>query len=88
LAVSRGPRFKYVQFATDGDVFAPLLFDLTQDAGQTDNLLTHPESEGVEVAWRSAQELLRWHMRSAERTLSGSLLDRERGLVVSRDEWR
>jgi hypothetical protein len=27
-------------------------------------------------------------MRSAERTLSGSLLDFEQGLVQARDDWR
>ena len=39
LAVSRGPRYKYVQFAADAALFPPLLFDLSADAGQTHNLL-------------------------------------------------
>ena len=30
LAVSRGPRYKYVQFAADAALLPPLLFDLVQ----------------------------------------------------------
>jgi arylsulfatase A-like enzyme len=87
LAVSRGPRYKYVQFASADDIFPPLLFDLDQDAGQTENVLAGREPEAAEVAWRCAQELTRWHMRSAERTLSGSFLHPTRGLVETRDDW-
>jgi arylsulfatase A-like enzyme len=87
LAVSRGPRYKYVQFASADDVFPPLLFDLDQDAGQTENLLTAMGPEATEVAWRCAQELARWQMRSAEKTLSGSFLHPTRGLVEARDDW-
>jgi hypothetical protein len=86
LAVSRGPRYKYVQFASADDVFPPLLFDLDQDAGQTENLLTARGPEATEVAWRCAQELARWQMRSAEKTLSGSFLHPTRGLVEARDD--
>jgi len=32
--------------------------------------------------------LLQWQMRTAERTLSDSFLDPERGLVEARDTWR
>ena len=35
LAVARGPRHKYVQFAADAAVLPPLLFDLSADPGQT-----------------------------------------------------
>jgi arylsulfatase A-like enzyme len=87
LAVGRGPRYKYVQFASAADIMPPLLFDLSEDAGQTRNLL----ASGVEAqaaAWQGAQELLQWHMRSTERTLSGSLLDPEDGLMQARDDWR
>jgi arylsulfatase A-like enzyme len=87
LEVGRGPRFKYVQFATESDVFPPLLFDLSEDPGQTDNLLTGNPGAAA-VAWGCAQELVRWHMRTAERALSGSLLNSERGLVEARDTWR
>jgi len=87
LAVSRGPKYKYVQFASADDVFPPLLFDLEVDAGQTQNLLARREPEAAEVAWRCTQELARWHMRSAERTLSGSFLHPTRGLVEARDDW-
>ena len=86
LAVSRGPRYKYVQFATADEVFPPLLFDLVEDAGQTDNLLGSGEPAVLEAAWRCAEELTRWHMRTAERTLSGSFLHPTRGLVEARDE--
>lgn len=87
LAVGRGPRFKYVQFAAASDVMPPLLFDLSVDLGQTHNVLADGE-EAEGAGWQGAQELLRWYMRSAERTLSGSLLDAERGLVQTRDDWR
>jgi arylsulfatase A-like enzyme len=87
LAVSRGPRYKYVQFASEDDIFPPLLFDLDEDAGQTENMLAGMKASAAEVAWRCAQELARWHMRSAERTLSGSFLHPTRGLVEARDDW-
>lgn len=87
LAVGRGPRHKYVQFATDADVMPPLLFDLSEDPNQTHNLLAGGNTVD-EAAWLGAQELLRWQMRTAERTLSGSLLDRKQGLVQARDFWR
>jgi hypothetical protein len=86
LAVGRGPRYKYAQFAAASDVMPPLLFDLSEDPGQTHNLLT--ERDAAAVAWEAAQDLVRWHMRSAERTLSGSLLHADRGLVQARDTWR
>jgi arylsulfatase A-like enzyme len=87
LAVGRGPRYKYVQFAAADDVMPPLLFDLSEDPDQTRNLLAEGDDAAAAAAWRSAQDLLRWQMRSAERTLSGSLLDPERGLVQARDDW-
>ena len=89
LAVGRGPRHKYVQFATDSSVFPPLLFDLSDDPGETDNLLAGADGGAVTAAaWAASQELLQWHMRSAERTLSGSFLHPKRGLVEARDSWR
>ena len=39
LEVGRGPRYKYVQFAAAPGLFPPLLFDLSEDPGQTRNLL-------------------------------------------------
>ena len=39
LAVSRGPRHKYVQFGAAADLLPPLLFDLSDDPGQRHNLL-------------------------------------------------
>ncbi len=88
LAVSRGARHKYVQFAASPSLFPPLLFDLDDDPGQTRNLLTEGGTAVAEAAWSATQELVQWHMRTAERTLSGSFLDPERGLVEARDSWR
>jgi arylsulfatase A-like enzyme len=91
LAVSRGPRYKYVQFATGPDIFPPLLFDVAVDPGQTENLLSAQgaqEPRVAEAAWRATEELVQWHMRTADRTLSGSMLDAELGLVEARDAWR
>ncbi len=87
LAVSRGRQHKYVQFATDPALFPPLLFDLSADAGQTHNLLAEGGPGVSDIAWEATQELLRWQMRSAERTLSGSFLHADRGLVQTRDTW-
>jgi arylsulfatase A-like enzyme len=88
LAVSRGPRYKYVQFAADGAVLPPLLFDRSRDPDQTHDLLTEEPATAGELAWEATRELLQWQMRSAERTLSGSFLHPRRGLVEVRDAWR
>jgi hypothetical protein len=67
----------------------PLLFDLAADPGQVRNLLAGGgDSSARDLAWQSTQELLHWQMRTAERTLSGSFLHPQRGLVTARDEWR
>ena len=87
-AVSRGPRYKYVQFAADAALLPPLLFDLSRDPEQRHNLLTDPDPGVGDAAWAATRELLQWQMRTAERTLSGSFLDPERGLVEARDTWR
>ena len=50
LAVSRGSRHKYVQFAADAELFPPLLFDLETDPGQTRNLLAEGGS-GRSASW-------------------------------------
>ena len=56
LEVGRGPRYKYVQFAAASGLYPPLLFDLSEDPGQTRNLLA--AGGDVEVAaWQGAQEL-------------------------------
>jgi arylsulfatase A-like enzyme len=94
LAVSRGPRYKYVQFAAPDAVFPPLLFDLFDDPGQLSNMLAEfaagggPSARVASLAWECTQELVHWHMRTAERTLSGSFLHPTRGLVEARDTWR
>ena len=88
LAVGRGARHKYVQFAAESSLLPPLLFDLSEDPGQTHNLLVEEAAGSRDVAWGATQELLRWRMRSAERTLSGSFLHPTRGLVEAMDSWR
>jgi arylsulfatase A-like enzyme len=89
LAVSRGPTYKYVQFGAASELLPPLLFDLVADPHQVHNLCGDTASgDWRDVAWAGAQELLQWHMRTAERALSGSLLTSERGLVEARDTWR
>jgi arylsulfatase A-like enzyme len=88
LAVSRGAQHKYVQFAASADLFPPLLFDLSADQAQVRNLLAPGATDASELAWQASQELVRWFMRTAERTLSGSFLHASRGLVEARDRWR
>jgi arylsulfatase A-like enzyme len=88
LAVSRGPRYKYVQFAADASLLPPLLFDLARDPEQRHNLLVEEADSAAGAAWEATGELLQWRMRTAERTLSSSFLDPERGLVEARDTWR
>jgi arylsulfatase A-like enzyme len=88
LAVSRGPAYKYVQFATSSDLMPPLLFDLDHDPEQVRNLCAEGGDDWRNVAWEATQELVRWHMRTAERDLSGSLLTTDRGVVSARDDWR
>jgi arylsulfatase A-like enzyme len=91
LAVSRGPAYKFVQFAAAADLFPPLLFDLQEDPGQVRNLLdssTAQERRWPDAAWAASQELVQWYMRGEERTLSGSFLHPTRGLVEARDTWR
>ena len=66
----------------------PLLFDLSSDPEQTHNLLAEERAGVGDVAWAATRELVQWQMRTAERTLSGSFLDSERGLVEARDAWR
>jgi arylsulfatase A-like enzyme len=88
LAVSRGPQYKYVQFAADAGLLPPLLFDLSRDPEQRHNLLVEQEGVAGMAAWEATRELLQWQMRTSERTLSSSFLDPERGLVEARDTWR
>lgn len=51
LAVARGPRTKYVQFAADPSVLPPLLFDLEEDPGQLEDRLARPD--GAELGWEA-----------------------------------
>ncbi|HUC35993.1 MAG TPA: alkaline phosphatase family protein [Acidimicrobiales bacterium] len=86
LAVARGTSSKLVQFGADPDTLPPLLFGLDEDPDQRENLAgrgTHAELE-LEMT----QDLLRWRMRNAERTLANCYLDPRRGPVWARDAWR
>ncbi len=85
LEVVRGADAKYVQFATDSGILPPILFDLTRDPDQLHDLVR--EGEAGDLGWRSAERLLQWRMRTDDRTLTGSMLTPDRGLVVARDEW-
>ena len=85
LAVARGARTKYVQFAADPSVLPPLLFDLDEDPAQLRDRLGGPG--GHEPGFEAAQRLVRWRMRNEERTLSGRLLTAS-GPVEARDAWR
>jgi arylsulfatase A-like enzyme len=88
LAVSRGPRYKYVQWAAPAEVLPPLLFDLQGDAQQVHNLCNEAGADWKGPAWECTQELLQWRMRTSERTLSGHFVSPETGLVSARDDWR
>ena len=90
LAVARRADAKYVQFAADGEVFPPLLFDFRHDPGQLVNLLaatnSHAPNDGLGL--EMAQEMLRWRMRNLDRTLTNCYLSPEVGPVWARDAWR
>jgi arylsulfatase A-like enzyme len=86
LAVVRGSKYKYVQFAAASSVLPPLLFDLEHDPSQLENLAGDPSRAGD--AWEEAQRLLQWRMRHDDRTLSSHMLSPRDGLVVGSDQWR
>lgn len=83
LAVARGAREKYVQFATDDELFPPLLFDLDDDPWQLAELTGSAPDRAADAARR----LLRWRLRTDDRELASQLVHPERGLVTGRDEW-
>lgn len=85
MNVARGERWKHVRFAADRSVLPPLLFDLEADPDQVHDLAADPGHAG-EVA-DGVDEMLRWRMRHAERTLTGHMVTPE-GLVVRRDPHR
>jgi arylsulfatase A-like enzyme len=86
LAVVRGRKRKYVQFAAASSVLPPLLFDLERDPAQLENLAGDRTRAGD--AWEEAQRLLQWRMRHDDRTLSGHVLSPQEGLIVASDQWR
>jgi arylsulfatase A-like enzyme len=86
LTVLRSRDAKYVQFAADGRVLPPLLFDLEEDPGELHDVSRDPRRVGD--CLRAARELLQWRMREDDRELANSLLTPDRGLVRVRDTWR
>jgi arylsulfatase A-like enzyme len=87
LAVGRSQDAKYVQFAADGGVLPPVLFDLKDDPGQLVNLAGR-DATSAGLGLEMAQEMLRWRMRNLERTLTNCYLSPEAGPVWTRDKWR
>jgi arylsulfatase A-like enzyme len=86
LNVIRSDRYKYVQFATDGRILPPLLFDLEADPDQLTDVVDDPQH--CAMALEAAQALLVWRMRNDERTLVNQFLDPRQGHVTSVDAWR
>lgn len=86
LAVLRGRDYKYVQFATEPGVLAPLFYDLEADPHQLTDVASSAEYAGRRL--EAAERLARFRMRNSERTLSGDFLSMARGLVTYRDSWR
>jgi arylsulfatase A-like enzyme len=79
LDVVRGERWKYVQFA---GALPSLLFDLQEDPDQLVDRSADPTCASVVAD--SAQRLLTWRMRHADRTLTGLRVSR-RGLRGTAD---
>ncbi len=84
LDVLRGDDVKYVQFGADGALLPPILFDLDRDPEQLHDMVG--AGEAGERGWEAAQRLLRWRMRTDDRTFTGSVVT-DAGLVVARDQW-
>ena len=77
LAVIRDERFKYVHFTA----MPPLLFDLTEDPGETVNLAEDPAYLRVRIDY--AERLLSWRAEHLDRRLTGLALG-PRGVM----NWR
>lgn len=86
LTVSRSATEKYVAFAAAAEQFPPLLFDLSADPAQLDDLCRRPEA--AERAGAAAQRMLQWRMRNEARELSDLFLHRSHGVVATHDDWR
>ncbi|HET9058485.1 MAG TPA: sulfatase-like hydrolase/transferase, partial [Acidimicrobiales bacterium] len=74
LAVERGASAKYVQFAADPQILAPIMFDLGPGTSA-------PVPVEGEQALAMAQEMLRWRARNLERTLTDCYLSPASGPV-------
>jgi arylsulfatase A-like enzyme len=86
LVVQRGEGYKYVQFAAGKEKLPPLYFDLTEDPEQLHDVAG--AAEYAPKVLEATQDLLRWRLRNADRTLSGQMLTFGAGLVSQRDPWR
>ncbi|WP_374368678.1 alkaline phosphatase family protein [Dongia sp.] len=64
VAILRGKRWKYVHFAA----MPPLLFDLSSDPAEMNNLAGDPAHAGIML--EMAQKLLSWRLRHQEHVLS------------------
>lgn len=83
LSVVRSADWKYVQFATDPSLMAPLLFDLQSDPSQLVNLAADGSHDGELLD--GAQRIVRHRMQHEHRSLSSYHLSTSRGLVHDAD---
>jgi arylsulfatase A-like enzyme len=84
LAVLRDKSFKYVHFTG----LPPLLFDLTRDPGELENVAQDPAYAAVRMDY--AGRMLSWRMAHADRTLTGWNLAAAGGpvhLPADRGRW-
>lgn len=75
LNVIRDEEFKYVHFTN----LPPLLFDLTNDPQELNNLADNPNY--THVVLRYAQKMISWRMENDERTLTNLALE-EDGVMI------
>ncbi len=70
IAVMRGERYKYVQFAGG---LPPLLFDLETDRKQLTNVADDPAYR--DVALEAARKMLSWRLESEDRRFTNTVVD-------------
>jgi arylsulfatase A-like enzyme len=80
LNVIRSARYKYVHFTN----LPALFFDLVADPGELNNLIDHPDYQGLVLSF--AQKMLSWRMNHDEQTLTHLALTDEG--IVSRPSPR
>ncbi len=82
VGVLRTRGHKLVHFGAPPSVLPPLLYDLSADPDQTENLAADPAHAGLLA--ELYETMLRWRVEHLDRTLTGHFLS-GRGLVVRRD---